>query len=198
MDWRWFIFRFLLPALPWRALPAMIAWTLGGALVAGLYGILHDQVTWTIGPEYFTRLKFDQFAWADPGWGGPRVFAGIIGFLATWWVGAMVAWILCRVSLWHGDRLPATGEMGRAFAAVFVVSMLTAAGGWAWGQRRKSTGYDEGWNDLIYSLGVTTPEAFMTVAYIHNASYLGGMLGMTVALVWLAGMRRKRLASPAG
>jgi hypothetical protein len=48
----------------------------------------------------------------------------------------------------------------------------------------------------MYSLGVTTPEEFMTVAYIHNASYLGGMLGMTVALVWLAGRRRKRLAAP--
>lgn len=197
MDWRRFIPRFLVPVLPWKALPATIAWTLGGAFVAGIYGILHDQITWTIGPEYFTKLKFHQFAWADPGWGGPRVFAGTIGFLATWWVGALVAWILCRVSLWHEDRIPPTGEMTRAFGSVFVVSMLTAAGGWIWGQWRKTTGYDEGWHDLMYSLGVKTPEEFMTVAYIHNASYLGGMLGMTVALIWLAGKRRKRLAASA-
>lgn len=198
MDWRRFIPRVLVPVLPWRALPATIAWTLAGALVAGVYGILHDQVTWTIGPEYFTKLKFHQFAWADPGWGGPRIFAGVIGFLATWWVGALVAWILARVSLWHEDRLPPVAEMGRAFSGVFVVSMVCAVGGWIWGQWRKSTGYAEGWHDLMGTLGVTRPEEFMTVAYIHNASYLGGMMGMVVALVWLARARRRRLSEERG
>lgn len=41
-----------------------------GSLIAGTYGILHDQVTYSIGPEYFTRFKFEQFAWAD--WGAGK------------------------------------------------------------------------------------------------------------------------------
>jgi hypothetical protein len=84
--------------------------------------------------------------------------------------------------------------MGRAFAGVFVVSMFCALGGWIWGQWRKTTGYAEGWHDLMASLGVTRPEEFMTVAYIHNASYLGGMLGMVVGLVLLHRQQGKRRA----
>jgi hypothetical protein len=36
-----------------------------GALIAGAYGILHDQISYTISPEYFTKLKFEQFHYAN-------------------------------------------------------------------------------------------------------------------------------------
>lgn len=163
-DWRGFGLRCLIPVMPWRDLPRIIGYTILGALLGGLYGVVHDQVTYTIGPEYFTRLKFDQFAYANPGWGGPRVFAGIIGFLATWWVGALVAWVIARVSIWREGRLPPAKEMAKSFGAVFLVSMASAFGGWCWGQWRKTTGYDEGWHGLMEPLGVTRPEEFMTVA----------------------------------
>ena len=68
-----------------------------GALIAGLYGIVHDQVTFTLSADYFYRLKFVQFRFAD--FGLPvRVFVGIIGFLATWWVGLIAGWLLARVT----------------------------------------------------------------------------------------------------
>ncbi len=192
MNWKGFAARVLVPVLPWRELPMTFALMVAGAAVAGLYGALHDQVTYTIGPEYFTRMKFDQFAWAEPEGVHPRIFAAVIGFLATWWVGALVVWILARVSLWHEFRLPPLREMVRAFMIVFLVAMATAAGGWLWGQWRKRTGYDEAWHSLMIPFGVERPEEFMTVAYIHNASYLGGMLGTVAALVYLAVARRRR------
>lgn len=89
--------RYIIPRIQLAELPPMFGSALLGGLAAGLYGVLHDQVTYTISPEYFTKLKFEQFAYAD-------------------------------------------------FAIV-----------------------DE-W-------------AFVRVAYIHNASYLGGLLGLLVALV---------------
>jgi hypothetical protein len=60
------------------------AWVCGvGSLLAGFYGILHDQVTYSISNEYFTRLKFPQFHYANFGL-SHRVFVAEIGFLATW------------------------------------------------------------------------------------------------------------------
>ena len=38
-------------------LVAMAAW---GSLTAGIYGIIHDQITFTLSPEYLTRMKFQQ------------------------------------------------------------------------------------------------------------------------------------------
>lgn len=75
-DW---IRRLLYPDFPMRELPGMLGLTLLGAIAGGLYGILHDQFTYSLSPEYFTKLKFDQFAYARPENNSPRLFAGVIG-----------------------------------------------------------------------------------------------------------------------
>ena len=60
----------------------MIGFTLVGAILAGLYGILHDQITFRISKEYFTRNKFDQFHYARPESGSDLEFTSRIGFHA--------------------------------------------------------------------------------------------------------------------
>ena len=52
-----FVFSF--PPIPLRAWRGMLLAAAAGAMLAGVYGILHDQVTYTISEEYFTRFKFD-------------------------------------------------------------------------------------------------------------------------------------------
>ena len=61
--------RFILPRIALRDLGPMTALAVCGALVSGTYGILHDQITYRISEEYFSKLKFDQFRWADIGRG---------------------------------------------------------------------------------------------------------------------------------
>ena len=67
------------PRIELRLLPRMLGIAFLGAIVGGLYGILHDQITYSISPEYFTRLKFFQFHYADFGL-PPRYFVAEIGF----------------------------------------------------------------------------------------------------------------------
>ena len=75
-------------------------------LIAGLYGALHDQVSFTISPEYFTRFKYDQFGF-DPQWfGGDRHTVALIGFLATWWVGALIGLFLGFTAFFSQMRKP--------------------------------------------------------------------------------------------
>src|SRR5258708_13514776 len=57
---------------------------------AGLYGMLNDQVTYTISPEYFTKFKYLQFCVKPQEFGGDRRAVAAIGFLATWWMGLIV------------------------------------------------------------------------------------------------------------
>jgi len=52
---RWMNFFF--PQFDFKLFPRMLAIACVGAVVAGGYGILHDQVIYTISPEYFPRLK---------------------------------------------------------------------------------------------------------------------------------------------
>ena len=51
----------LYPKLRPSLLLPMLGYAVMGALIAGLYGVVHDQITYSMSPEYFTRLKFFQF-----------------------------------------------------------------------------------------------------------------------------------------
>src|SRR6266567_3037820 len=86
------------PKLRRAWLPAMLAHAAVGAVLAGVYGVIHDEVTYSISAEYFTRLKFSQFHYANFGL-PPRVFVAEIGFLATWWVGFFAGWFMARVAV---------------------------------------------------------------------------------------------------
>ena len=74
--------KYLVPQIALGDLPSMCGVALIGAVIAGVYGVLHDQITYAISPEYFTHMKFKQFHYADVGL-GDRVFVATIGFLAA-------------------------------------------------------------------------------------------------------------------
>src|SRR3954468_17526608 len=84
--------------MPLRRFGVMVRITVLGALAAAAYGALHDQISYAISPEYFTKMKFRQFSYANFGW-PPRLFAAEVGFLATWWVGLVAGWFLARAGL---------------------------------------------------------------------------------------------------
>ena len=57
--------------------------------IASLYGVAHNQISYTVAPEYFTKFKFRQFGFVDTPL-PERVRASMVGFLASWWMGATV------------------------------------------------------------------------------------------------------------
>lgn len=73
-------------------------------ILAGIYGVLHDQLTYTISPEYYTKFKFYRFGLAEEGetYRYPeRLGAALVGFLATWWTGIPIGIILGLTGLIH-------------------------------------------------------------------------------------------------
>lgn len=162
----------------------MLFVALVGAAIAGCYGVMHDQLTYSIGHEYFTKLKFKQFAYADPGL-GDRVFAGCIGFLATWWVGFIVAWFLGRRLLPDQDRKVAYRKIARAMLLVLATGFAGGIGGLIYGICRGPDADYSVWMPAIRELQVTDVYSFVRVAYIHNAGYLAGLVGFVLALMFI-------------
>ena len=95
--------KYLYPKIRRDHILQILLFSIYGALIAGLYGIVHDQITYSISHEYFTKLKFKQFWYADFGL-GDRFYVGTIGFLATWWVGFFVGWYN-RLGEWKAINL---------------------------------------------------------------------------------------------
>ncbi|MCE9528344.1 MAG: hypothetical protein K8R36_20055 [Planctomycetales bacterium] len=173
--------KYLFPRIALRDLPPMFGIGLFGALVAGNFGILHDQVTYTISPEYFTKLKFEQFRWAN--FGLPeRIFAGEIGFLATWWVGFFSGWFLARRQIPGQPRLQAWRNIMISCAIILLCALLSAGAGFGYGLGRGPDADYSAWRPALTHLQIEDQWSFLRVAYIHNASYLGGIIGLVLAL----------------
>lgn len=157
---------------------------LAGALIACAYGIVHDQITFGLGPEYFTKFKFIQFYYLNK-MVPVKITVMKIGFLATWWVGFFAAWFMGRVTLPH---LPLKAAARRCLLGValmmFVAFVFALSAFWL-----APTSLDDArlsyWQPMLISYSVEHPLEFVRVAYIHNASYLGGFIGLVTALFGL-------------
>lgn len=183
--------KLLVPHVAWPDLWRIAALSVAGALVAGCYGILHDQLTFTLSAEYFTQLKFAQFEWAACGL-PPRGFVAEIGFLATWWVGFAATWFFARLA---SPRLE-PGALGWSCVAMWALlcgaSLSGGVLGFLFGPRFYLESPD--WLATLQAMKLSHPQSFAQVAGIHLGGYLGALGGWLWAMFRLV---RKPVRSPA-
>jgi hypothetical protein len=168
----------------------LIGWTIVACVIAGMYGAIHDQLSFTISPDYFFAFKFEQFR-IDPGW-SPRMGAAIVGWMASWWTGLAVGPSLyLAASRATGGKVP-TRVMLRGIAIVLLVLVLFGGLGLLLGLRLAG---DPAWQ-IGLRPGVEDRVAFTRVGILHEASYLGGLAGTIIASVAVAIDCRRRTSSP--
>lgn len=159
------------------------------AVVAGIYGMLHDQISYTFSNEYFTQFKFKQFGipWANE---TPRLGAAYVGALATWWVGILVFIILGLFGfMFHSPRQMAV-NLSKSFLIVIGVALLTGIGGLALGYYQVNEQTVSQYMHWV-TPGVTDPIQFVRVGFMHNASYLGGLTGLLSGITYLVMCMRR-------
>ena len=176
--------RFLIPRFSLVQGVWMVVFGFVGAVIAGGYGMLHDQVTFWLGPEYFTRFKVYQFGYegvANPG----RWEAAKIGFQASWWVGLFAGWFLGRVAIPRVDLGRAMRWCLLSVGLMLGVTLVFGFGGWLWAQWRLDETGVARWAMAMRGFDVEDVRAFATVGYIHNGSYLGALVGLIGAVIWV-------------
>ena len=161
--------------------------------IAGLYGALHDQLSFSISSEYFTRFKYLQFDIEPAAFDGDRFTVAVIGFLATWWVGALLGLFLSGTALLQPDTLSMRGAIVRGVVITLGVAVVCALVGLAYGWFLQE-GVPQGW---FLPAEVLDTHAFLSVGSMHNASYGGGVLGLIIALIDMEWRRNKRQAATA-
>jgi uncharacterized membrane protein len=148
------------------------------ALVAAMFGALHNQLSYSVGPSYFTALKFPQFGIAEAT--APRWGAAIVGVQASWWMGVMVALPALLIGLVIVPRVQSYVAAGLgAIGLVVVFSLFMALIGLVGGLAADRTGLLDTY--LNFPDGPTRSD-FLRAGFMHDASYLGGALGALLAL----------------
>ncbi len=160
-------------------------------LIGGLYGIIHDQITYTISPEYYTKFKFYQFGLIDfeteAIFSNPRFEVSIVGFMATWWFGLLIGFILGLVGLIYKDHKQMFQVTIKALLITVIVAFLTGLIGLVYG---KFYLYDTGVNWWLPDNLIDT-ENFIAVGSMHNFSYLGGLFGLIVGIIYSVKQKKK-------
>lgn len=159
-------------------------------LLAGLYGIAHDQVTYTISPEYFTKFKYDQFGFEPDWFGGDRQTVAVIGFFATWWTGIPIGFIIGLIAILRFGKPDRNKNIRKAIFIVFAIAFITGFVGYVYGSLTgayQPKSFFRGW---YFPQDLVDYGSYIKVGSIHNFSYLGGLLGLIAASIYL--LRRKR------
>jgi len=172
----------------------LIGIILTGCLVAGLYGILHDQLTYTISPEYYTKFKFYQFGLMDLGneaiFEFPRLQVSIVGFLATWWMGIPIATGLGLFSL-HSDRKFMIEIAMKAFVVTMIIAFLSGLYGLFYGFTELALYPKEYFHRWFIPDNLVDFRSFIAVGSMHNESYSGGLYGLVGGVAYIAWKKRK-------
>jgi hypothetical protein len=157
------------------------------SIMAGLYGSIHNQVTYTISNEYFTKFKYDLFGLYPEWFGGHRNTVAIIGFSASWWTGLITGTILGIIGLifphpkgtYYGIRMS-------IFITVLVVLVFGFVG-FIFGLMAPASE-----NDLAnIPKNVLEKEDFSLAGTVHNFSYLGGFCGLIIGGCYQIAQNRK-------
>ncbi len=160
-------------------------------LIGGLYGIIHDQLTYTISEEYYTKFKFIQFGFVDPDTRiviqNPRLYASAVGFLATWWMGIPIGIILGLFGLIHSDYKQMFTVTIKAMLLTVIVAFATGLIGLVYGEIFLASRGVNWWlpENLIDTRN------FISVGSMHNFSSLGGLTGLIVGIIYSVRQKRK-------
>lgn len=175
-----------------RRFGVYVVFVLAAVLAAGAFGALHDQISYTVSPEYFTKFKFVQFDLMNDAVPA-RLRVAQVGFLASWWMGVPLGLLIGAAGFIHPD----VPQMRRALLWSLVVAiaftLLFALGGLVYGLIQTGT-FDlanhEGW---YIPQGLVQPRRFISVGYMHNAAYTGGETAVPVAWAFhLFALRNQR------
>lgn len=158
-------------------------------LMCGTYGVVHDQITYTVSHEYYTRFKFVQFRLSDSSL-PDRLKAVIVGFLASWWMGIPIGLFVGLVGFIHRgpDRMWAVTL--RSFLVVVSVTLAFGLVGLAYGFWDTRVIDLEDYSRWRIPPNLVNLRSFLRVGYMHNASYLGGVIAIPCA--WLYHLVAKR------
>ena len=166
----------------WRLLLVVMVMVVGAGLGSG-YGALHDQLSYALSPDYFTRFKFIQFElpWA---YQSPRLGAAWVGVLASWWLGALTGMVFGCMAILYATPYRMLLRIGGAMLLVLLTMGLFLLLGLAHGYWRVDEANALSYQTWLWS-GVSDPVAFVRVGILHIYSYLGALTGLAAGVVYI-------------
>jgi len=158
-------------------------------VLASIYGIVHNQISYTISEEYFTKFKFRTFGLGKFAIDFPRMSAGIIGVVSTWWFGLLIGLINGIAGMLQPTvKLMWKGAFG-AIIRVLIITILFGIVGVMIGKFVISN-LNINWN---LPENLINPKSFLTAGTMHSFGYIGGIIGLIYGVIFQIKMKKTNI-----
>ncbi len=188
-----------------KKIVALLLIVIIASFIGAVYGIFHDQLTYSISPEYYTKFKFVQFRLESMGLGenigtgkapeiflhNPRLGVTIVGVLATWWVGLIIGILLGLIGLFHTNGSTMFKVTIKAFLITMMIAFITGLAGLLFGKLFLLANHP----NWYIADNVLDRDSFILVGSMHNFSYLGGLIGLAIGVIYTYNQKRKLASS---
>jgi hypothetical protein len=169
-------------------LPIFLTFLLAAIVTASAYGAIHDQISYTVSPEYFTRFKFIKFQLLDETV-SPRMRAAEVGVLASWWMGIPLGILTGLVAFIHRDNKVMIRSLAWSLLLMSGFALVFSLCGLLYGYMQTQTIDLSAYSDWYIPDGVQNIRNYLCAGYMHNSGYLGGAIAIPVAwafhlLIW--------------
>ena len=153
-----------------------------GTLISCLYGIIHDQITYTISSEFYDLIRFPSLGISSEAarWGVVQ-----IAIINSWKIGFIISLILSCAGLIHFNNR----KIIKFTLESFLVVVITAVGTTCLGIL---VGFFNQFHETKLAETVVQKSNFLLVQSIHNYTYIGGLIGMFVGIYWQFYNRKKQ------
>lgn len=172
-----------------RKLIVLILFVLFAIVAAGVFGVIHDQISYSIAPEYFTRFKFHQFRLLDSSV-PERLRVAQVGFLASWWMGIPLGVMSGLAALVHKTPQKMQSSLAWSLPLMMGVVLMFSLVGLAYGFYQTENIEWSRYSSWYIPSGLQNQRQYLCVGYMHNAAYIGGAVAIPVA--WVFHLLRKR------
>jgi len=161
-------------------------------LLAGMYGAVHNQISYTVSPEYFTKFKFRQFGLVDLAL-PDRVKASVVGVLASWWMGIPIGLLAGASGFIYREPRVMLHQTLKAYGVLVGSTLAVGMVGLVYGYVSTRTIDPAAYRHWYVPEDVVALRRFLCAGYLHNSSYLGGLLGIAAAWLYQGFTKRRRV-----
>jgi hypothetical protein len=153
-------------------------------IMAGMYGAIHDQITYTIYPEFFTLTRFG-IEGISPDI-HPRLGAAISGINNAWKLGIPLGLLLSLVGLIHSGHRKMFFFTLQSFLIALGLAVFAALIAVVLPVTEVSSDIN-----MAHFPSISDPLKFSKVVSVNNFARAGAIIGMILGVGWHAYITKK-------
>ena len=159
------------------------------SVIAGIYGVINDQITFSISSEYYTKYRFLQYnlvqVEGDSRIIYPRILVVLVTFLSTWWFPLISGLIIIIFNLIQNTWKMLLKTSVLAMLISILITVFSAIIGFMLGSliiRKLPKYYFADWCFIPDKLN--DYENYITAGTMDVFNSFGGFLGLIVAIFY--------------